>query len=143
MSSYSAFRVPAGAPGSEIAYAQRTTNVTVTSGTEATPDDLGLSLGAVNYDGNPILLEFFCGGVDNGLIIQLWDGATFLCRWADLRSVTDGPIYARLRVAPTPGAHTYKAMGVRSTASNGTLNCGTGSGGAGTYAPGFIRATRV
>lgn len=136
-------------PGYEIGYVERTTNVTISATSEATPTDCGLSLGAITYDGTKVLLEFFCADMTlpTGAIILLFDGSTMLCRWGDMRpssgSSSESPAHLVMRFTPSAGSHTYNIQAIRAGGSNATLSAGTGSGGSGTYAPAFLRATKV
>lgn len=139
-------------PGYEIAYAEVTSNVTVSATAEATPTDI-ISLGALSFDGSPIILEFYCANaaVASGtmiLVANLWDDTTDLERWFDVRggnATTPGfPIYARRRIVPTAGTHTFKVRGIKGGGlTDVTMFANAGSAGAGTYSPIWMRATKV
>lgn len=134
----------------EVAYAQTIADVTITSTTEASPTDV-LSLGAVNYNGTPIVLEFYAatvgpaGGTTLGFILELWDDTTYLCRVFDSRlpGMNDAQqgVSISHRLVPSAGLHTYKIRGVKNPGTgNPTLFSGTGSAGTGTYCPIQMRA---
>ncbi len=130
----------------EIGYVQRTTNVTISATSEASPTSLGLTLGSLSYDGNPVILEFFCASIDmpTGAIVLLFEGTTMLCRWGDLREPTSGAassVFLAINFTPSAGSHEYLVQAIRVGGTNATLNAGTGSGGAGTYAPAYLRAS--
>lgn len=134
----------------EIAYSQITANVTI-SGAAGAPTDLGLSLGAVTYDGSPIYIEAFTSAIATAavassfIVVRLYDGATYLCDIATLQAVgasaVEVPVYVKIKVTPSAGSHTYKLMAYQS-GGNGTLLANTGTGGA-AAAPAFIRASKV
>lgn len=123
-------------------YAQRTTDLSSLSTSEAGSTEI-VSLGAQTYDAVPILLEGFAQldmASANNVILTLWDDTTEMCRWADERGgVSQGT--PKLKITPSAGSHTYRLAVFGST---GTLiDAGTGSGGAATYPPAFLRATKI
>lgn len=152
-----AYSVPAS-PGAELFYAQVTTNVTVSSTSEASPNDV-VSLGAQTYDGSDIYLEFFAPEIEAianndgtaAFIFMVWDATTELCRFVDARpivknglGITVGPIFGRLKLTPSAGSHTYKVRALKSgNIDNATLDAGSGSGGSGVHSPIYLRAIKA
>lgn len=136
-----------GTQGTELFYAEITSNVTIASSTEATPTTI-VSLGAQTYAAVPTLLEFFCAGfniaANTSVIFCLWGDGAELARWGDVRtaSTTATPVNLRYRFTPTAASHTYLVAAIRSSA-NTDVNAGTGTGGSGLYMPAFLRATLV
>ncbi len=138
-------------PGHEIAYAQRTTNVTI-SGSIGAQTDLGLDSGTITYDGTPVLLEAdlpqtaIAGDVSttNQFWLVLWDGATELGRLAGVFNggpvEFDVPIFVSYRFTPAAGAHDYKLFAFR-TNDNCVLACGDGAQG--NRIPASIRITKA
>lgn len=129
-------------PGSELGYAQVTTNVSP-GGTEGSPNAV-VTLGAITYAAVPTIIEFGCSSVDttSSVIFELMDGNTELCRFIDFRSASGtntAAQYAQIRLTPSAGSHTYRVAAFGS----GTIYGGTGAGGAATYGPIWIRATLV
>lgn len=131
--------------GFEIDYAQITSNVSVTSTTQASPNDV-VSLGARIYDGATIIVvEFFAFGCQspttagNILVVDLWDDSTDLGRWVQMQTpasaVAGCPLFGRWRLTPSAGSHTYKARAWR----NGTVNATILAD----QAPSFIRVIRA
>jgi hypothetical protein len=120
------------------------TDVTVSSSTEATPDDV-ISLGAFTYTAAATVLEFYAATADVpsgalGLILELWDANTYLARILDVRSgnatTPQCPLYARYELTPSAASHTYKIRGIKvGGLQNCTIRGGTGTGGSGTYTP--------
>jgi hypothetical protein len=125
----------------DLAYVEFTTDVTV-SGTEGAPTDV-VSSGELILDGRPVWVEFNAYGLltsataADAVVINLWDGATDLGRWA--LAVTPAaaamavPVHARRRITPAVGSHTYKVRAWKAT-NNGTVRA------TGTF-PGYIRVT--
>lgn len=75
------------APGTELGFSQITAPVNVTSTTEATGTPI-ISPGALNFDGGPVMVEFFCPyvslpaalSVNNFVVIALFEGANEITR---------------------------------------------------------------
>ena len=127
------------APGTELDYAQRVTNVTFTVETDIVVGN------PVVYDGSTrIKLEFLAGAVDNiaGVITRFYDATTALNRVGDQRtSQVDIMIYAALFLVPSAGSHTFKTTLTPVSSGTTVVNAGALSGGASTYAPVWMRIT--
>lgn len=128
-------------PGYELAFAEVTSDVTITSSDLANPTTI-VSLGAVTYTAVPIVITFYVPTVawattDQAVIFTLNDGTTELCRWGDVRGDANETWSGTLsiRFTPSAGSHTYLVGGYRGGASNVVVSAGTGAGGSGTYAP--------
>lgn len=102
----------------ELGYAQITANPT---GFTTTPGDIaGLAL-TVFVGLRPILLDFFAPTtvIDSGAaarcVVTINEGATVFGRGETAAASTvivSGQINSRIRLAPTPGWHTYKCVGL-------------------------------
>ena len=138
-------QLPAAAtpPGTELAYAEITANVSI----GGTVIDV-VSSGAITYSGAPIMIEFFAAEWETPavlgafLLAYLWDGSTDLGQLALIYSPGSNtmgtPVYARRRLTPTAGSHTYR---IRGYCSGGTGKLQAASGAPSTYVPAFIRVT--
>jgi hypothetical protein len=136
-----------GTSGAELGYAQFTTPITVTS-TSSAAAHVFANPGAITYDGTPVVMEAFspyvtCPAGGAKLYIGLYDGAALLSVMGGV-SISSGQVAGSLhmiqRLTPSAGSHTY------STAT--WVDSGSGliegrAGTAGTFAPGFMRITRV
>jgi len=128
----------------EIGYAEYTANVASVATTAATATQV-VSLGAITYTADPILVEFFCprltcpsAGVG---AIELCDGATPLGSIGTfIAGSWAGPVLCQREFTPSAAAHTYN---VRLWTAAGTITAGAGVGGGGVLVPGFIRARYV
>lgn len=139
--------VPASALGNrEIVMVKFESNVTVSATTAATGNQV-VSSGALDYDGQPICVEFFAPrgltGNNSNLICNLWDGTTQKGRIAQIgvasaaTTNTSGQLNGFIHITPTPGPHTFLVKAWRDNA-NGTINAGSG-GDDPAFVPGFIR----
>jgi hypothetical protein len=134
-------------PGSELAYAERTTNLAIPTSAESAPTDV-VSTPATAYDGRPVLVEFFAPrvwpNVTAGVNFNLWDGNTNLGILAFLytqgTTEVDYALRAARRLTPSAGSHTYR---IRAWATAGTANLVAGAGGPGAFVPAFIRVSRI
>ncbi len=132
-----------GGGSGEIGYAETTTNTTI-SGTNAATANTIVSLGAITYAAVPTIFTFSCAAVDvadtGGFRILLFDGSTAVNIVADIRVIGNswGGVTAMTRITPSAGSHTYSFRAFRGS-SNGTVEAGTGTGGA--LIPASIRAT--
>lgn len=141
-----------GSSSSELFYAQVTSDVSIANGTsEASPVDI-VSLGAQTYTAVPIRIEFYAPTITadtaRAVLFLLFDGATMLCRLTDLRFGGTGqslPAFGAIRLTPSAGSHTYRirAMNSATGGSASVVSGGGGAGGAGTYAPISLRASRA
>ena len=141
---------PAKWSGQEITYEEIVADVTISATVEASADTI-ISTDSIEYDGNPILIEFFAPRVtpfdsDTALVaITLWQDTTDMGRiWlsATVAAMNAGPsgVYAARRLTPSKGPHVYSVRGFR-TVGSGVVNAG--GGGAGNHIPAFIRITRA
>lgn len=142
--------VPGSLVGQELAYAQITSGVNVTSATEATGTTV-VTAPAFTVDGStPVLVEFFApsafpaSGVSSFIYISLFEGATQIGRLGivlDPAAANEQlPVNLRYRFTPAAGSHTYTVTAHQS-GGNGTISAG--AGGTGTFVPAFIRVTRA
>lgn len=138
---------PAEAKVSELVYVEFNTLVAI-AGTEVAPTTIVSA--TVGGDGVTVMeIEFYAPEVDTGagvgdaIGLNLWDvndlGRLVECRTVGA-SAMFAPAYAKRRLTPTPGSHTYS---VRGWQAGGAGNVQAGPGGAGNYLPGFIRISRV
>jgi hypothetical protein len=140
-------------PGHEFGYDQITTNVTVTSTTEATGTSV-IAAAAHTFDGAPVVAEFFAPSIeaDNGaasdlLIVSLFEGATQIGRIVQVRCVVTAaialyPAYAALRFTPSAASHTYSVTAFCTT-NNATATVFAGATGTGNFVPAFLRFTKA
>lgn len=135
-------------PGTELAYAVRTTPLTVTVSADASAQEV-IAGTAITYDGTPVMVEFFCPSVMPGsaahVNYSLWDGATAVgilgtSGGGGVSGQPTVPAYVKRKITPTAGSHTYRIC----AAGPGSpyLSCGTGA--ALTDAPpAFMRITKA
>lgn len=125
----------------ELAYTEFSAPVTVSATTEATATAI-VSAGAITFTADPIDIEFYApawtpGSAAEDLFLWLYDGTSIGKIGAGrLGTVAQGALIGRRRLTPTAAAHTY-SIRAHTTATAHTVQAGTG--GAGTYVPGFIR----
>lgn len=137
-------------PGQELVYNEFTADVTISATTEATGNTV-VTATSVEYDGKPVLVEFFAPSVQVGasgqVIIDLWDDtasaslghlATYVNPVASTHNY--GAACGQRRLSPAAGARVYSVRAWRATA-NGVVAANTG--GTGKNLPGFIRITRA
>ncbi len=140
-----------GARAAELAYAELSASVTVTSATQASPTDL-ISAGAISFDGTTrVLVEGYAAQIDAGAAaketqVDLWDGATNLGAVGGFGLTGSSGVYASIPfrfakyVTPSAGSHTFRIAGWRVTGANWSFVSGTYYGTV--YAPAFIRVSR-
>ena len=136
-----------GSSGTELAYTQFTSSVTINNGTEAGANTI-VTASAITADGStPIYVEFFAPLVRNtnisAVTVYLFEDGTSLGPWAaaDITAANSGyPIYCGLRRVPAAGSRTYS---VRANRGAGTGTVYGGAGGTGVTQPGFIRICEV
>jgi len=139
-------------PGAELFYAEITANKTINATNVAFPDIVVEGV-ATTYDGSPVIAEFYTAfasspNVSSGaVIINLYDAATDLGYIGYLRGAPvtgtpniGAPIYARRRLVPSAGSHTYRAGAWVTPSGPGGINAGTGTGG---FAPCYLRITKA
>lgn len=117
-----------GSTGVELGYAEITSNVTQTG--LGSTDIAGLSV-TVNVGARPILVKFGARSLTNssasgvgGVIIK--EGATSLCSGLASLTTLAMPIYREVRLAPSAGSHTYKAVITQLVTGNTTLAAASG-----------------
>jgi len=132
----------------EAAYAQITSAVSVSVVAAASAVNV-VSAGAVTFDGSVYVVEFYAPSVQTGatsgsqLVISLWLDGADIGRMAHIISpgaLMAASVYARRRVQPAAGSHTYQAK-AWSTVSAGNIQAGTGTT-ADSVSPAFIRISR-
>ena len=131
--------------GSQLAYADITAAVVAPVGTPATV----VSAASVNYDGTPILVEFYAPAVLTGatvnsdVYVHLYQDAASLGQVAQLRTPAASSlitsVYGSRLFAPAAGNHVFSIRASAVVAAGQVL---AGVGGAGAYVPGFLRTTR-
>jgi len=140
-------------PGFVWSYTQITANANVTDTSEATATGL-ITTGSVTYDGNPVLVEFFCASVltdtaaaGDTVTVTLFEGSTQITRLGVHKTIVtatpnNDSLYCAYRFTPTAAAHTYKLCAF-TTSTTGTPTLTAGAGGTNTYSPAFLRITKV
>lgn len=135
-------------PGFELAYAERTSNLTVSATTSAAAQDV-VSAGAVTFDGSRYCIEFYAYAVGTGAsagnatILTLWDSSSEGPRMFAIQgtSILTG-CFARRFLTPSAGSHTYTVKAWRNVA-NGTVYAGDGVGAEPEMMPAYIRITKA
>ena len=130
-----------------LAYDQIVADVTISATTEGTANSV-ISGTAVEYDGRPVLIQFFAPSwttaVNNtALHIVLLDNGTVVGEIADDFSGganANRQLDGFYRVSPTPGAHKYQISAWGTNLS--TTKIKANSGGSATFLPAFLRITR-
>lgn len=138
------------ARNSEIFHTEFTADVTITALAVGSAQTV-VNPGTFSYDGSPIMLEFFAQllpptGANLQILLNLFDGATDLGYWMQCMNVAAAsmvvPVHAMRRLTPSVGSHNYHVRAWCSASGTGTVRGGVGTV-AGSFAPGFMRATRV
>jgi hypothetical protein len=144
-----AFTLPPPAPPQGlglIAHVDFTADVPFTATVEASAVIVA-QLPSANYNGNPVMLDFFAPRVDSAAssgqtyYISLFrDGAVLVGRWGAMLMNNAIAWQPRLgyRDTPAAGSHTYSARVYSTSGNGGTVRAGTG--GATTLGPGYLRA---
>lgn len=132
----------------EVDYVEFTSPVSITATTEATANTI-VTANALAGDGTTkYRIEFWCPyaqPVSNiALQYALYDGASsiglvFSQMAAGAGAGFPGVTLGR-RLTPSNASHTYS---IRAYTGSGTASVGAGTGGAGTYLPGFIRIIKI
>lgn len=136
----------------EIAYAQITTNVTVTATTEATGNPI-VTAPAITFDGaTAVMIEFFTPllftpAVANALVeLSLWQDSAPLGLFGRVLSpgaVGAGvPVRLARRITPAAGARTYAIRAWQSGGTGGVVVAGPGNAPAANQ-PAYIRISRA
>lgn len=138
----------ADAGSGELGYGERTTPLTIGTGTEASSNTFAQTA-AIAHDGRPVIVEFFIpsatlpAGVGSALSVWLFEDAASLGLAGTAMNVVSGQALVSMigqrRLAAPSGTHTYSARAACS-AGSGSVNGGTGA--TGTNGPAFIRVTR-
>jgi len=135
--------------GGEIGYTQITSPVNITSTTEASGTTI-LSPGALTFDGNPVIVEFFAdvtipNGTNVSVRVCLFEGSTEITRLATIFLGSGQmivPCSTKYRFTPSAGSHTYTVTAFASSTS-GTPAVGAGAGGTAGEPPAFVRFTKA
>jgi hypothetical protein len=139
-------------PGQEIGYVQITASVNIVSTTEATGTTI-ITCAAHIFDGGPVLVEFFSGGItapspaNSFLSVSLFEGGTQITELLSLRAApltgsSFVPCIGKYRFTPTAGSHTYTITAYTSS-TTGTPAVSSGAGGTATPNPTYVRFTKV
>lgn len=125
------------ARGTELGYAEITTDFTTTSTTGA--DVTGLTI-TVTVLERPIKVIIDGRALSNsgaaGAVIIIYEGATALALFDDLSAFRVG-FHREVRLAPSAGSHTYKAVLLTGGSGTATLTAG------GTGSQAFIQAVEI
>ncbi len=147
------FYTPAFPAGAEIAYFELTSNVSVTSLTEATGTTV-MSLGPIMFDGSPVICEFSSilvtpNTTASFIGVGLFEGTTQITRLAQANVGSSSGnnqislnVVGKYRFTPSAGVHSYTITGFVSS-TTGTPLVGGGSGGTAGNSPTFLRFTKV
>jgi hypothetical protein len=140
-------------PGAQIDYAQITADVTsITATTEGTANTIVAS-NSVTYDGSKVQVEAHIDGVTDvggsasgswNMIFVLFRDATALGQSIGSAMPLNGgtpTVSAKILDTPAAGAHTYTLKAFVTGTANYTVKAGTG--GAGNFAPTYIRVTKA
>jgi hypothetical protein len=149
---WESFGAAIGGAGVELAYGQITSSVSVpTSATEASPVDV-VTAPTFTADGAPVMVEFFTSSVGGGngawptLGLNVWldgvdQGRIYLnAQGNSLGAMSFGAFTGEMRLTPGAGSRVFK---IRAWATVVAQSIHAGAGGAGTYAPAFLRITKV
>jgi len=136
--------------GQELAYNQITALVAVAA-TSAATANLVIEGTSRTYDGSPVMVEFFAPQVltpnsqGAATLINLWDGATDLGYIGQIKCgptlLIGNAVCLKRRIVPTAGTHNYRIVAWCAPIGGGQINAG--AGGVDTYAPAYVRVTRV
>lgn len=139
----------AAAAVSDLDYAQITTAATSTATSAATAATV-ITSNSVTYDGTAVWLEVFCPFVtastaSTNVVFDVWDGGTDLGQIGQgLTGAAGGsgfPFSAKRRYTPSAGAHTFTVRIWLGASATATFNAGAGT--IGTFAPAYLRVTKV
>lgn len=138
-----------GGSGTELDYAERTSDLTVTATSDATADTV-VSGNAVTYDGSTrICIEVYVSACEistnQGVLLNIYDGSTDLGRVCNVapKASTGSAVnaaYGRLFLTPSSGSHTFH---LKAWKTAGTATLYASAGGAASYLPAFIRITEA
>lgn len=129
---------PANPPGTQIAYAQKTTDTSVTATTAATANAVATS-GSVTCDGAAVMVQLFAASVARGTSytrgVLFVDGALVQDQVFAYTAANGSSVSGWLQYTPSAGAHTF--------GFNSYVDGGTGTIGATSIPPAFIRVTKI
>lgn len=111
--------------GSTLDYVARTSNLTVTSTSSASPTTVVTGATQV-YDGNPVWVEFSCAQAALGtgsLFIGIYYDSTLVeYSRIDIGGSTPGvPVHMTLKHSPSAGSHTYSVGAWNGTGTTGMI----------------------
>lgn len=135
----------------DLAYAEFTSNVSITAVTEATANTI-VTAAAFTADGSTAyMISFYCPDLittSDSVAVNVWlyqDGTSIGkigTRRTQASAVTmDGSITCSRRMIPAAGARTYSVRASRGSA--GTSTASAGAGGSSVLMPGYIRIVRA
>ena len=134
-----------GATGAtnELAYAQITTQLSVTASSEATASVV-VAAPSVNFSGNPVVIEFFATRVTplgTSGVLTLHDDTAgislgYFAQIGPANAIV--PVHIVRRITPAAGARVYS---IRAFGIGGNMNVLGGAGTASDFQPAFIRIT--
>lgn len=138
-------------PGYEFGYDQITSTVNIT-GTSSAAATTIITCAAHWFDGQPVLCEFFCGGlvadatVGDFLAACLFEGSTNLgdllfMRRAQTAATDYQASNGSFRFTPTAGMHTYLIKCYVSANNNASAQAG--AAGSDILVPTYVRFTKV
>jgi hypothetical protein len=127
----------------EVAYAEVTSNTTITATTAATANTI-VTAGAVSFDGSDLaLVEFNSGRISIGtagqLVFELYDSSTGVGEMGFAKT-SDRDTHQVYRFTPSNASHTYS---VRAWVDTGSATVyAAGGGSAGNLIPASVRVLR-
>lgn len=139
-----------GGGGGELGYAQITSPVSVTAGTESAGQTI-VTAPPLALDGaTAILVQFYsaqCSSPASAghLVLTLWDGGTSLGTIGQIAPVGTAfvaiPVTVVRRLTPSAASHTYAIKAWLSQPGTGSVSAGVG--GPGNHPPAFLRISRA
>lgn len=131
--------------GAELDYATRTSDLTVTAGSEAAANTV-ITGASISFDGSTrVQIEFWCPFASSGsgvLVVVIVEDSTVIGTIVQLYgsgTVIYAPLYGSMLRTPLAGSHTYYVKAWR-TGSDGTIAGGAGGSGT-TSSPAVMRVT--
>jgi hypothetical protein len=138
--------VLADAPsGTELRYAEQTSNLSITATTEGSGAGVGITTAAYAFDGaTPVMIQVQLHRLDRGttnIQAALYDGGVSIGLVGISATTGNGqPFRQERRITPTSGSHTY-TVGAWVDAGTGAIIAG--AGGSGANQPSFIRIVKA
>lgn len=133
--------VPVG-PETALAYAEITSNVTITSTSEGSPTNVIIAPSVTTIAGQAVYIEFSSPRIEPNasetVYLNVWRDSTNLGRVYVAGGLQNGQV-VKLRDVPGTGTFVYKVAGWLNTAGSAFVRAG--AGGAGNYVPALITVT--